>query len=115
MPHYRMIVLSDPVEGREAECEAWYQQTHLRQMVGLKGFRCAQRYRLARAMGGRRSWSYAAIYEIETDDIDAVLRQVERAAASGELEISDALQREFAYAAIYEECGEALRSPQDGS
>lgn len=114
MARYRMIVLSDPVEGRADECDDWYQNTHLRQMVSLTDFRCAQRFRLARSMGDRKSWSYAAIYEIETDDIDAVRREIESAAASGRLEISDALAREFAYAAIYEEAGAPVSAPVKG-
>ena len=105
MPRYKLIVLSNPVAGREDECDRWYQNTHLGQMLSLKGFKRAQRFRLARTMGQRDSWSYAAIYEIETDDIDAVQREIETAAASGRLDISDALAREFAYAAIYEESG----------
>jgi hypothetical protein len=105
MPRYRMIVLSSPNPGREAEYNHWYQHTHLGEVLALRGFRSAQRFRLARQMGERETWPYAAIYEIETDDIDAVLGEVQEAAASGRLGVSDAIARELAYAAIYEEFG----------
>lgn len=111
MPRYKMIVLSSPVEGREAEYNDWYQNTHLGEVVALKGILSAQRFRLAKPMGERQAWPHAAIYEIETDDIDAVLREVQEAAASGALGVSDALARELAYAAIYEEFGEPVGRP----
>lgn len=108
MPCYRMLVLSNPVAGREVEYNDWYQNVHLRQMLALEGFRSAQRFVLSRPMTERGTWSYAAIYEIETDDIDAVLERVRSAAGTEALLVSDALHTAGTYAAIYEICGEAV-------
>lgn len=109
MPRYKMIVLSSPTEGREAEYNDWYQNTHLAEVVALKGIKSAQRFKLAKQMGERETWPYAAIYEIDTDDIDAVLKDIEEAAASGRVGVSGAIARELAYAAIYEESGEPVK------
>lgn len=105
MRRYKMLVLSNPVAGREAEYEAWYQGVHLVQMVAIPGITSAQRFSLARPMTERQSWSYATIYEIETDDIDAVLGRVRADAGTEHLIVSDALDTTGAYAGIYEACG----------
>lgn len=105
MPRYKMIVMSNPVEGREAEYNDWYQNVHLDEVVKLKGFTSARRFRLARSLTERETWPYAAIYEIETDDIDAVLQRLRDAAASGRLKMSESLATALAYATVYEEFG----------
>lgn len=103
MPRYKMVVLSHPVEGREAEFHDWYQNVHLDQVLACKGFKSAQRFRLARNMMPREAWPHLAIYEIETDDIDAVLDEVRGKAGGESLLISAAIDTESAYASIYEE------------
>ena len=102
MSRYKLIVLSQPVAGREDEYQRWYEDVHLRQMLSLHGVRSAQRLRLARSLGERATWPYLAIYEVETDDIDAVLRELTRRAGSEQLLISDALAKNDVYAAVYE-------------
>ena len=105
MPRYRMLILSRPAAGREERYNEWYDGTHLEQMLALKGFKSAQRLHLARTLGEREAYPYAAIYEIETDDIDAVLQDIYREAGSGRLLVDAALERESVYAAIYEDFG----------
>jgi hypothetical protein len=106
-----MIVLSNPVEGREKEYNDWYQNVHLGQVVAFEGFESAQRFRLVRNLVEREAYPYLAIYEIETDDIDAVLQEVQTQAGGERLTMSDALAVEFAYASIYEDLGPALKKP----
>ena len=108
MPRYKMVVLSNPVEGREAEYNDWYQNTHLGQVVAFKGFKSAQRFRLVRNLMERQAWPYMAIYEIETDDLDAVMQEVQNQAGTERLKLSDALATEFAFASIYEEMAPAV-------
>ena len=108
MPRYKMVVLSRFVEGREAEFNEWYQQVHLGEMVRFSGFKSAQRFRRVRNLGMRETDPYLAIYEIETDDINAVMSELETRANAGELTMSEAFAREFVYAGIYEECGVAV-------
>jgi hypothetical protein len=112
MPRYKMVVLSHPVDGREDEYNDWYQNTHLGQVMAFRGFTSAQRFRLVRNMTEQRRqpYPYAAIYEIETDDLDSVLAEVQAQAGSERLSISEAIATEFAYAAIYEECGAEVKA-----
>jgi hypothetical protein len=105
MARYKMVVLSRSVEGREAEFNDWYQHVHLGEMVTFQGFKSAQRFRRVRNLGARETDPHLAIYEIETDDINAVMAELETRADAGELTMSEAFAREFVYAAVYEECG----------
>jgi hypothetical protein len=101
VPLYKMLILSRPAEGRESQYDDWYQNVHLEQMLKLKGFKAAQRFKLARSLGQREAQPYAAIYEIETDDLDAVLDELYREAGSQRLLIDEALDRASVYAAVY--------------
>lgn len=105
MSHYKLMVLSQPLAGREDEYHCWYEDVHLQQMLALQGVQSAQRFRLARPLGERRTWPYLAIYEVETDDLDAMLRELGRRAGTAQLLISDALAKDEVYAAAYEPLG----------
>ena len=111
MPRYKMIVMSDPLPGREEEFDQWYQNVHLPEMVALQGFKSARRLRQCATLGARKSYSHAVIYEIETDDIDAVVNNLVQVAEDAELTMSDAMDRENTYAAVYEELGTEVLEP----
>lgn len=100
-----MIIMSRPVEGRDAQYNAWYQDVHLEQMLALKGFKSVQRFRHVQTLGERKSYPYAAIYEIETRDLDAVMKDLYSEAGSGRLLVDASLDRSDIYAAVYEELG----------
>lgn len=111
MPRYRMVVTSEPVPGREDEYNDWYQNVHLGELVALEGFVSARRYRLTRSLVEGESHPYMAIYEIETDDIDAVLGNLVRVAESKGLTMSDAIDTANTRAVVYEEFGEVVTAP----
>ena len=105
-----MIVFSNPVAGREAEYNDWYQNVHLKQVLALAGFKSAQRFRLALNMSqDRAAHPYLAIYEIETDDLAAVMQAVQNTAGTEQLVVSGALDTANAFPAIYEELAPALK------
>ena len=106
-----MLILSRPVAGRDVQFNEWYQAVHLPQMLALKGFTSAQRFRLAKSMGQREAPPYAAIYEIETEDLDGVLQDLYREALEGRLLIDEALDRPSVFAAVYEELGPKRQNP----
>ncbi len=108
MARYKLVVMSRPTEGREDEYNDWYQNFHLQQMVALPGFVSAQRFRFSRSLGERNIFPYMAIYEIDSDDIDAVVRAIEASAGTEQLMVSSAIDTGSAYAAIYEEFGEVV-------
>jgi hypothetical protein len=112
MRRYKMIVLSRPTEGREDEYNDWYQNFHLGQVVNIRDIKSAQRFRLARKLVEGEAHPYAAIYEIETADIDAVIEEIKAAAGTERLQISDAIAVDFTNATVYEEFGSAVVKAQ---
>ena len=104
MPKYMMMVLSTPAEGREKEYNEWYQNIHLPDILDVDGYTLGQRYRLSRAYTQDGVFPYAALYDIETDDIDAVMEDMKKRVESGRMTLSDALGPQV-YAAVYEEFG----------
>lgn len=108
MPGYKLVIMSNPVEGREDEYNDWYQNIHLGQLVALPGFKSARRYRRAGTLGEGQTHPYMAIYEIETDDIDSVLDGLRAAAESKQLTMSDTLDLANIYAVVYKEFGDEV-------
>jgi hypothetical protein len=70
---------------RVQEYNIWYDQVHLQQLVALEGIVSARRLRPVDGEG-----PYVALYEIEGDDLAAVLQNMR--ANAGKLSMSDALQ-----------------------
>lgn len=78
MTSYRFVVLSNAVDGRENEFAQWYDTNHLPEITAITGITSGQRFRVAAApaaarMNANNPYAYLAIYEIETDDIAAVV------------------------------------------
>ncbi|MBV8790380.1 MAG: hypothetical protein JOZ00_27345 [Mycobacterium sp.] len=70
---------------RDQEYNTWYDDVHLPQLVALDGFVSARRLRPVNGEG-----PYVAIYEIEGDNLGAILDNM--IANAGQLTMSDALQ-----------------------
>ncbi len=70
---------------REQEYNTWYDEVHLVELMALDGFVSARRFRPVNGQG-----PYVAVYEIEGDDLQAVLDNM--IANAGQLHMSDALQ-----------------------
>lgn len=103
MGHFRYVVLSNPVEGREDEYNRWYTEQHLPDVLRVPGFVAAQRFRVAGDASGL-AHRYLAIYEIESEDIDRTLADLASRAGTPAMPISEALDTSTisatAYAAI---------------
>ncbi|MDV6286473.1 GAF domain-containing protein [Rhodococcus jostii] len=65
-----MVVLSDPVEGRENEYNEWYSGQHLRETLQTPGWSAARRFVLAKDQLSEHlpKQKYLAVYELSTDD-----------------------------------------------
>ncbi|OBI91561.1 DUF4286 family protein [Mycobacterium asiaticum] len=68
---------------REQEYNTWYDEIHLSELVAVDGIVSARRLRPVDGQG-----PYIALYEIEGDDLAAILQAMSRA----KLTMSDALQ-----------------------
>lgn len=75
MAKYLMMAFTNPVAGKDAEFNAWYDKHHLPEVLQVPGVKSGRRYNLAdtQVPGGAKPLpgQYLAIYEIETDDLNA--------------------------------------------
>jgi len=91
MAKHVLIVVTNPAPGQEDEFNRWYSNRHLDDVLRVPGFVAAQRFKLT--MDGAQSLPgpYLAIYEMETDDPAATFAELAKAAQSGEMVLSPAL------------------------
>jgi hypothetical protein len=88
---YKFVVLTNAVEGHEAEFNDWYSNTHLADVVAIPGFVSADRFELAEF---QRTLPQLAIYEIETDDLKWVTEELGRRSGTPAMVISDAMHKD---------------------
>ena len=71
MAKHVLLVMSNATEGGDAEFNEWYTRTHLGDVLKVKGFKAAQRFKLSDAQLGpaEMPYTYMALYEVETDDL----------------------------------------------
>jgi hypothetical protein len=105
MARYTLMVFTRPVAGRVEEYNRWYDQTHLSDVLRVPGFVGAQRWAAEDgdpATGPR----YAAVFDIETDDIDATLAIFDRERQA--MPSSSALDPDSVSFALYRAVGPQL-------
>lgn len=85
---YEYLVFTDPVEGKEAEYNRWYQQTHAPEVASNAGVISAQRY-VATDLDPRSKpiRKYLTLYKIDSSDLAATFKGFKQtsAPAQGEL------------------------------
>jgi hypothetical protein len=99
---FKMIALTTPVSGKEAEYHEWYQKVHLPQLCSFAGIDSAQRYKLVAKMIGNDTNQYLAVYDIETDDAMKLMGAIGEASAAGKLTQTDASDMGTTYTALFE-------------
>jgi hypothetical protein len=92
-----LVVLTNPVEGREDEYNDWYTGRHLDDVLATEGFKAAQRFqwvpsRLSRDAPHR----YLAIYEVDEDSRERAEAALLKAANTEAMPISDAMDKRTA-------------------
>lgn len=86
MATHQLLVLSNPAPGQEEAYNRWYDKIHLPEVLQVPGMVAAQRF--AAAPG--EAWAYTAIYEMETDDPQAVVTELMARVADGRIAMTDA-------------------------
>lgn len=85
-----LVVLSNPVAGREDEYNHWYTTQHLADVLRVPGFVSAQRFRIAQD-DGSAAWKYLALYEFEADDPAKALAELTARAGTPDMVLSEAM------------------------
>jgi hypothetical protein len=103
MAKYTFVVLTNPTPGKEAEFNEWYNKVHIPDVLNVPGFVAAQRFKLADAQFGdsERDHRYLALYEIDSDDVQACLNELQKRVGSADMEISDAIDMKDVFAAMF--------------
>ena len=104
-PAHRLFVYSNPVEGREAEYNDWYDGVHITEVLEVDGFVGCQRFRVDPGTDGAPA-RYLAIYEIDSDDPAASFAALR--AAVGDMTVSDAIDRSSVTSWIYTAHGDRV-------
>jgi hypothetical protein len=94
----RLIVLTNPVEGRDDEYNEWYTGRHLDDVLAVEGFRAAQRFAFRPGtLSAAPVFRYLAIYEVDGSTVEeAEAALLASAADKALMPISAALARERA-------------------
>lgn len=88
MANHRLIVFTNPQEGREQEFRDWYVNTHLPEVANLDGVISGQFFTLATpvAEGGHR---HMAVYEIEEGRLSEAQQALGTAIKGGTIDMSE--------------------------
>jgi hypothetical protein len=81
---YVFMVLDEPLAGREADFNSWYDNVHLADLLGTPGLVAAQRYILGDVQRPKTAAApkYLAIYTLVTDDVLATFGELRARAKS---------------------------------
>ena len=110
MPKCKLIALTTPLPGKEAEFHDWYQNTHLAEVTSVPGFQGAQRFQLVAKLMGADPNQFLAIYDAEVDDPAALLAGMGEFAQSGKM--TPAIYQDMAttYTALFVECAPYVKA-----
>lgn len=99
---YTMVVLTNPVPGREEEYNDWYDNRHIPDVLAVPGFVGAQRFKLVvNPGGGEAQWQYYAIYQMETNDPEGAIDDVLARWCTEKMPNSDSLDQTLFFG-VYE-------------
>jgi len=89
MARHILMAFSNALAGRDDEFNRWYDDIHLSDVLKVPGYTAAQRFELSPSqMMPDPPYRYVALYEVETDDLQATLEEL-RNKPPEELPVSD--------------------------
>jgi hypothetical protein len=110
MPKVKLIALTTPLPGKEAEFHDWYQNTHLQEVTSVPGFEGAQRFQLVAKLAGSDPNTYLAIYDADVDDPAKLLAGMGELAQSGKMTPPSFQDMATTYTALFTECGDYVKA-----
>lgn len=80
MPRYVLVAMNGATPDGDPEAlERWYEEVHMPDLKSCKGIKTARRFETVRGkIPNNDLWSHVAIYEIETDDLAEVSKEMQK-------------------------------------
>jgi hypothetical protein len=96
MQKYQFVVLTNPEPGQEKVYNEWYNNQHIPDVLNLPGVVAAQRFKLSDTQRAEPPypWSYLAIYEVETDNLDETIAALKSRGGTPAMPMTKALSAE---------------------
>ena len=91
MSRKKLIVLSNAVEGREADFNQWYTNRHLADVLKVPGFVAAQRFEIQGDPVQGARWRYFALYDVEHDNPDEAIAELTSRVGTAAMPMSDSM------------------------
>lgn len=110
MRRFKLVVFSEPFEGRDDEYNEWYTGRHLADICALPGFTAAQRFELHSVSMGTELNKYMAIYDVETDDPEGVIEHMYAMRDTEAMPMSPAFNIDPTSVMLYEEITDVVRA-----
>jgi hypothetical protein len=105
---YQLEISSRALPGREADYDTWYDNIHVKEVLALPGFLSCQRYTRS-AAGSPSDGECVSLYEVETDDPQALLQSLFAAAPS--MQLTDSIDMQSARFEFLKPHGGLHRAP----
>jgi hypothetical protein len=92
-----MIALTNATPGATDEYERW-SKAHLRDVLEVPGVKSGECLRL---VGPEGAWQYLTTYEVETDDVPGLLREIRKRVGGARMPMSASLDVKTAYMGVF--------------
>lgn len=94
----QFVVITRAEPGAEQEFDRWYDEVHLEDVIAVPGITKATRFRILSqgpAAFETPVWYSIALYEIDSDDPQAVISEINKRWQNGQMSISEALDADI--------------------
>lgn len=102
MGKYVMVVQSQAKPGRDQDFNAWYDSTHLADILAIPGIKSGRRFTSTEVGLGAAVMPYLAIFEVELDDPRTIMAEMGKRSQDGTMKGSDAVDGPATILRFYE-------------
>lgn len=110
MAKHVFVVMTNATGNRDAEFNKWYDNQHIPDVLRIPGIVAAQRFKISGAQlgDGTSQWKYLALYELDTDDPGASLKELQARIGTPAMVMSDTLDMDSIGAFMFTPIGERV-------
>jgi hypothetical protein len=102
MRAFKLVVFTNAAPDQDDDFNRWYEEQHAPNVLEIPGFTGVSRYTVSGSESHAPAHRYLALYDIETDDPNAVMQELSTRVRNGQIKISDAMDRASGHTQLYE-------------